>query len=192
MARPREFDEDNVLTAAMETFWSQGYQGTSLSDLCQAMDLKKGSIYKAFGDKRQLFIAALTKYLDQVETLERNVLESGSSPMQCIEFWLKGSVEFARSGDCKGCLAMNSSLEGSGMDEEIQGLLAVKLKTKIDLLTSIIMQGQKKGQFRSDVAAHNLAMTLQSQVLGLFVMIKGKHGDFDAGPNIETIMALIR
>ena len=65
VGRPREFDEDTVLEAAMEAFWSKGYEATSLAELCTCMGLNKGSLYQAFGDKHTLFMRALKAYADR-------------------------------------------------------------------------------------------------------------------------------
>ena len=59
MARPREFDEDEVLEQAMQVFWRRGYRATSLNDLLAAMDLSKSSFYETFGTKRELLLTAL-------------------------------------------------------------------------------------------------------------------------------------
>ena len=62
VGRPREFDLEEALDAAMQAFWAHGYESTSMADLMLAMDLQKGSIYKAFGDKHSLFIQALRRH----------------------------------------------------------------------------------------------------------------------------------
>lgn len=61
--RQREFDEQAALDAAMEVFWSNGYSGTSLSHLTDAMGINKPSLYAAFGNKEALFIRALDQYV---------------------------------------------------------------------------------------------------------------------------------
>ena len=63
MARPREFDEERVLQAALEVFRAKGFEGTRLCDLEQATGLGRGSLYGAFGDKRTLFLKVLGRYL---------------------------------------------------------------------------------------------------------------------------------
>jgi len=62
MARTREFDEEKVLEAAMQLFWEKGYEATSLSDLTARMGIQRPSIYSTFGDKKELFEAALRRY----------------------------------------------------------------------------------------------------------------------------------
>jgi len=59
MGRPREFDEERVLDAVMETFWCQGYEGTSTQDLVDATGLGRGSLYAAYANKDGLFEQAL-------------------------------------------------------------------------------------------------------------------------------------
>ena len=65
MARPREFDETQVLEAARDAFWSTGYGGTSIDDLTTATGLGKGSLYAAFGGKRELFERVFTEHCEE-------------------------------------------------------------------------------------------------------------------------------
>src|ERR1700723_3568697 len=60
--RPREFDMDEAGESAMLVFRSRGYHGTSVQDLTEGTGLARGSLYKAFHDKRTLFLAALDHY----------------------------------------------------------------------------------------------------------------------------------
>ncbi len=66
MARPREFDIEEAVEGAMQIFWRQGYGATNLPDLLTAMGLTRGSFYKAFKDKRAVYLAALQRYDEQV------------------------------------------------------------------------------------------------------------------------------
>ena len=76
MARPREFDEVTVLEAAMNCFWAQGFESTSVRDLAEQMGIIGTSLYNAFGDKRSLYRQVLAHYLetsvrDRVSRLEK-------------------------------------------------------------------------------------------------------------------------
>ena len=66
MARPREFNADDALNGAMEIFWRQGYKATNLPDLLSAMGLTRGSFYKAFHDKRAVYLDVLDLYDESV------------------------------------------------------------------------------------------------------------------------------
>src|SRR6201985_3536475 len=65
IARPREFDEEEVLDAAMQCFWAQGYESTSIMDLIERTGLTAASLYNAYGDKRAMFRTALDRYIEK-------------------------------------------------------------------------------------------------------------------------------
>jgi AcrR family transcriptional regulator len=73
MARPREFDEAQVLAQARSLFATQGYNGTSIDDLVKATGLLRGSLYKAFGSKRNLFELVLTEVANRFEASVENL-----------------------------------------------------------------------------------------------------------------------
>jgi AcrR family transcriptional regulator len=62
--RPRKFEEQVAVDAAMLVFWRRGYQGASIDELCENMQIKPPSLYAAFGDKRRLFIRTIDRYLN--------------------------------------------------------------------------------------------------------------------------------
>ena len=62
MARPREFDIERATESALEVFWEHGYEGASLPDLLEGMQLARGSLYKAYSDKKTLFLSVLERY----------------------------------------------------------------------------------------------------------------------------------
>ncbi len=65
MARPREFDEETVLEAAVQCFWSRGFEATSVRNLIEKTGLTSASLYNAFGDKRALYQKALDHYVER-------------------------------------------------------------------------------------------------------------------------------
>jgi TetR/AcrR family transcriptional repressor of nem operon len=124
VARPREFDINQALDAAMEAFWRHGYEGTSLADLMDVMGLQKGSVYKAFGSKHELFIHVLKRYLDKLSADMGAAIGGASSPAEA----LRQFIDYVRStgfeGDLrKGCLAVNSVVELAPHDDEVRDIL---------------------------------------------------------------------
>ena len=92
MGRPREFDMDQALNAAMTAFWTHGYEATSMADLMKVMNLQKGSIYKAFHDKHDLYMQALNRYLDNGLKTMKQGIGKATSPKEGIRFWLKEMI----------------------------------------------------------------------------------------------------
>ena len=111
MARPREFDETTVLEAAMNCFWAQGFESTSVRDLAEEMGITGASLYNAFGDKRSLYRQAFVHYLaqtvrDRVARLEK------LPPVLAIRIFFDEIIE--RSVDDeqrRGCMLVNAALE---------------------------------------------------------------------------------
>ncbi|OLF16895.1 TetR/AcrR family transcriptional regulator [Actinophytocola xanthii] len=106
--RPRSFDADAALDRALEVFWRQGYEGTSLSDLTAAMRINRPSLYATFGNKEELFGKALARYADGPAAHAGEALEA-STGREVVERLIRGAVELTTGDDTPhGCLAVNS------------------------------------------------------------------------------------
>ena len=119
MARPREFDEAEATRRAVEVFWSKGYEGTSLSDLMAATGLSKSSLYQAFGDKRQLFLAAFEFYRDERFRQMNEHLNDGQPARRSLEGFFRAVVAERPS---LGCMTCNIGVELAPHDAEIRRL----------------------------------------------------------------------
>ena len=75
MARPKGFDEETALAAALEVFWEKGFEATSVQDLTERMGIQKASLYNTFGDKRALFVRALDAYSTDTIAWYRQILD---------------------------------------------------------------------------------------------------------------------
>jgi TetR/AcrR family transcriptional regulator, transcriptional repressor for nem operon len=160
MARLREFDIDEVMEAVTNAFWERGYEATSLADLMAVTGLQKGSIYKAFGDKRSLFLQALQAYLDRLFSLTRQTLDN-PNPEQAIAHWFELISGVATDPvSNKGCFAINSLIELAPHDAEVAKLLEHQYDRVGVLLERAIAQGQKSGVFRKDLSVQQLRQIL--------------------------------
>jgi TetR/AcrR family transcriptional repressor of nem operon len=118
--RIREFDEDKALESAAEVFWIKGYEAASTEDLLQAMQLNKGSMYNAFGNKKELFVKAFDWFGGRFMQNIKEVFKKHEDPVNAIK---EIFYSVAKSSDPlthkKGCFSGNILLEMSGMDEEL-------------------------------------------------------------------------
>ena len=134
MARPREFDETTALDAAMDCFWRDGYEATSVRDLAARMGITGASLYNAFGDKRSLFREVLQRYAER-STRERIArLESTLPPKQAVVAFLGEIVERSVDGDRRGCLLVNTALEIAPHDPVLGAEVAGHLRRDRSLL----------------------------------------------------------
>ncbi|MGQ4272658.1 TetR/AcrR family transcriptional regulator [Terrihabitans sp. B22-R8] len=106
--RPRSFDIDEALLKAMGVFWERGYEGASLAELTKAMGINPPSLYAAFGNKEELFRAALDRYSKKREGFMNEVLAAPTA-REVIQRLLRGWAEVATSPDTPpGCLFVQS------------------------------------------------------------------------------------
>ena len=172
MSRPREFDEGAALEAAMRCFWADGYAGTSVRDLGQAMGLGQASVYNAFGDKRTLFTQCLDRYLDANMRARIARVEKTLPPRQAIETFLMEIVE--RSLESRlGCLLANAALEVAPHDPEIAEIVAERMGELEAFFRRCVIAGQHDGDISSELDPGDSARLLLTTVMGLRVLARG-------------------
>ncbi|WP_055563038.1 TetR/AcrR family transcriptional regulator [Streptomyces atriruber] len=178
MARPRSFDEERALDAAMHAFWANGYEATSTQDLCDATGLGRSSIYNTFTSKHDLFRRALTRYMDSMnanqlailEDVERSATERVRSLFDRV---IDGEFEQRRDGHSIGCLTVNTTVELAGRDPEAAGMLERDLDTRLTALRTVIRTGQQSGDITSRRDADTLARYLNAVIGGMRVSAQG-------------------
>ena len=130
MPREAQFDVKEKLGQALQLFWRQGYHATSMADIKAELDLYPGSIYSAFGNKRELYIKALDLYQESAHHMFKRLSEI-ESPKERILFIFNSIIgEIESSIECKGCFMLNASLEVAPHDREVQ-LLADKANQRL-------------------------------------------------------------
>ncbi|QDT16350.1 TetR/AcrR family transcriptional regulator [Alienimonas californiensis] len=116
MARPRTFDADAALDAALRVFWSRGYRGASLEELTGVSGGSRPSLYAAFGDKEGLFLAALERYEAQFVAPALAALEDEPDGRAAVRAFLVASAErFTDPDRPPGCLI---AAHAAGLEEE--------------------------------------------------------------------------
>ena len=171
VGRPREFDEETVLAAAMEAFWRKGYEATSLADLTKCTGLNKASLYRVFGDKHELFKAALKNYSDMEYREVLTVISETKSPLDNIRAVVhKITTDFAHE---KGCMMTNSMVELAPHDPEIKQMLQDFGEKRVQGLTGMIARAQQAGEIRAELEPMKLAVSLMIVLSGSAAMVKG-------------------
>ena len=120
MARPRQFDEEQVIESLMRVFWDKGYEAASMQDLVEASGLLKGSLYGAFGDKRALYLAALAHYDRTRLQAGIDMLYGDGTAREKIVRLFDSVIDSVRNGVfAGGCLLCNASLEMATVDRKV-------------------------------------------------------------------------
>lgn len=182
VGRPREFDPEIALDAAMRAFWAKGYQATSLSDLMEATGLHKGSLYQAFGDKHSLFIQALKRYLSDMRRMKSKMIAQAATPLEGIRAVAHGMLDIA-DGDCscpRGCMAINTLVELAPYDAEVQEVMNDHIQRMRSSFAEVVARGQEAGQIRTDKSAAEITALMMTFMLGLGTSLRGHLSKDDA------------
>jgi TetR/AcrR family transcriptional repressor of nem operon len=173
MARPRTFDEDIAVDRAMDVFWRQGYRGTTPQDLADAVGVGKGSLYNAFGSKRELFTRALERYRDEQAVLVDEALEADGPIKERLARALELMIDMNFADpDRRGCLAVNTAAELAGVDEDATERVQAMFERTTRAFTDAIRSGQASGEIGRNLDASVLALHLLTTLVGLQVLSK--------------------
>ncbi|MBN8883673.1 MAG: TetR/AcrR family transcriptional regulator [Salana multivorans] len=175
MGRPRKIDEDTAIDRAMDLFWRQGYRGTSPQDLVDAVGMGKGSLYHAFGSKRELFGRALDRYRDQQAILVDEALARPGPVKERIANALVLMVDMnAADPDRRGCLAVNTAAELAGFDEDATDRVRAMFERTTATFLDAIRTAQAAGELRDDLDPEAVATHLLTTLVGLQLLSKAR------------------
>ena len=143
MARPRKFDEHDVVVAARRQFTETGYHGTSVEDLSRATGLSKGSLYGAFGDKGTLFQRIFDEYCTAAEESAAAVVEGPEDQaLDRLRDWLLAPLEHV---DRRGCLLARATAELAWEDDAVAVRSLAAYETLLDSCRLLVEQAQRAG-----------------------------------------------
>ncbi|SCW63759.1 transcriptional regulator, TetR family [Paenibacillus tianmuensis] len=192
MVRPRSFNEEQALHAAMELFWEKGYEATSLSDLTAKMGIQRPSLYSAFGDKKELFEASLRKYNQSHASYVRARLQGAPSVKEAFRAFFAGIVaEGYEEGPNRGCFCLNVMVELAPHDAKFEVLTREHQMYLAATFQETIERGMRSGELGNHVSAKALAQTLVVSMIGLTTLMKSRPDRAFADNAVATIVALL-
>ncbi|MEM6372187.1 MAG: TetR/AcrR family transcriptional regulator [Pseudomonadota bacterium] len=175
MARPRSFDTDTAIENAMQVFWTHGYEGASLPDLLTGMGLTRGSLYKAFTDKKTLFLRVLDHYEGKAVRAGVTLLTDATIPNGAdrILTMFTNSYRAVTEGDRRGCLLCTAAAGPSMYDDDIAAAVSKGLSAMRDGIDSAL-QASPKHRDMADAERGALADMLIAQYMGLRTMARAR------------------
>jgi AcrR family transcriptional regulator len=165
--RPREFDVEDALAAALRVFWEKGYEGASLTDLTEAMEITRPSLYAAFGNKESLFKRALDLYETEKLAYVRRALDAPTA-RAVAQRLLEGSIENVTS-ECPGCLGVIVSVSCGGTSSPIQQDLRARAQSSRAALVERFERAIGEGDFSLPVSAEAMTQYLMTLLQGIAV-----------------------
>ncbi|WP_027524332.1 TetR/AcrR family transcriptional regulator [Bradyrhizobium sp. Ec3.3] len=166
---------DVALDRAVRVFRERGYHATSIGDLTEAMELATGSIYKAFPDKRAVFLAAFERYTALRQHEIRRAAAEGTCGRDRLRNVLLSYVEASQGSEGRrGCLVVGSAVELAARDPEIASRVAAQLKSNEGFIAGLIREGQADGSVPARVDPDDTARLMICMTQGLRVIGKAR------------------
>jgi TetR/AcrR family transcriptional repressor of nem operon len=193
MARPIEFDREEVFQKAIGVFWQKGYNATSIKNLVEATGLQPGSIYSAFGDKRGLFLAAMDGYFEGMKRMIFSILHTDQTAIVRIESFFNRLISDSIIDDQrKGCFLVNTLLEIPVDDQEINSRLQTMFGWVENEFRSVLEEHIASSDLDIKQSPEALARFLVAGIYGLRVFNKTQPDVLALQSIVENLLSVLR
>ncbi|MBM89269.1 MAG: hypothetical protein CMQ41_12910 [Gammaproteobacteria bacterium] len=186
MARPIEFDESKVLYKAMEQFWREGYEASSVQKLLDCTGINRGTLYNSFGDKDTFFKSCIDEYNKIIDTQVENSLKDNS-----LDAWSAISAYFdeavlniSSKHRSMGCLLVNSLCESINYDKQMKKVVKGSLNVIRKAIVERVKEAKAKGKLKKRVSVEFAAEVLINTLHGIRVNSRD-------GKNVNQLKELI-
>ncbi|MBO9611830.1 MAG: TetR/AcrR family transcriptional regulator [Dyadobacter sp.] len=167
MARTVAFDQDQAIEKALDVFWRKGYNGTSMRDLTDAMQINSSSLYNTLGDKHQLFVQCIKHYTRKRRILLEERAKVFDSPQKALESFIHDVADVVVK-DAQGCFAIKTAFEVSPDNKGIQALLKDDNDFTHTFLSKLIREAVEQGVMKKDTDPDLLADYIISTYTGWY------------------------
>jgi AcrR family transcriptional regulator len=186
--RPRAFDVDRALDAALRVFWRQGYEGTSLADLTAAMGINRPSLYAAFGNKDSLFRRVLDHYGRSAQAVRDEALRQPTA-RAAVEYFFRAVVEaMGDQRNPRGCLMVQSALVCGEQGALVKQELIARRTAACAAWRQRFERAKKEGDLPAEADPAALARYLSAVIAGMAVETVNGAGKQDLGRLAEIAL----
>jgi AcrR family transcriptional regulator len=170
MARPRNFEEDDVVDTAMWVFLSKGYRDATPRVLTEATGLSKSSLYSTFGNKEGLFLRVLARYLDHQDARMREAFAKGSLRSNLQQMYAM-ALQMVAGDEPMTCLVCSTSIEGDG-SAEVAAAVAQGRERMVALFQERLERAQADGELEASRDPAALADLMMALNMGFAVLAR--------------------
>ncbi len=169
MARPREFDREEVLDKAMQLLWERGIEATSIQDLVDHMGIGRASMYDTFGSKEALVFEAMDCYVEHMKQEVFGALEQPGPARVVIRNLFLSLLERGFAGNTKSCLMAKSAMMSGRENAEIMNRVCEFMHLVEDALHTVLVRGRKEGDFDQSKNPRAIARFLTNSMQGISI-----------------------
>ncbi|WP_029654147.1 TetR/AcrR family transcriptional regulator [Marinobacter daepoensis] len=170
MSRPPSYDRETALEKAVGLFWHKGYHGSSMKQVEQALDMRPGSIYAAFGSKDELFSEALARYTKEAGEDLASHMAGYASVIEGLQSFLQKIARDCSASEqapARACMIVKTLLEANNTHGALYAQANSVLSAIEDAFTALLEKAQRQGELTPRTDCRRLARLLQGQLMGL-------------------------
>jgi TetR/AcrR family transcriptional regulator, transcriptional repressor for nem operon len=191
MGRIKEFDHEEVLHAATLLFWQKGYEATSMSDLLQAMNISRSSMYETFIDKEHLYLQSIEHY-KRLGNDKRSRLTNASSAREGIRAYFEKHIDGAfNPSSPRGCLITNAIAALDAPDEQIREIVQQRFEDLGEAFYQLLQKGQESGEIAADRDIRTLSYLLLNLNHGINIAAKVDPDRTHAEQMVESVIRML-
>ena len=191
MGRTKEFDHEQVLHAATLVFWQKGYEATSMSDLLQAMNISRSSMYETFVDKEHLYLQSIEHYKRLGED-KRSCLSNAESAKEGIRRYFDKHIDGAfNPSSPRGCLITNAIAALDAPDEQIRQIVQQRFEDLGEAFYRLLQQGQENGEIGADRDLRTLSYLLLNLNHGINIAAKVDSDRTHAEQMVQSVIDML-
>lgn len=191
MARSKEFNEVEALDKAMEVFWKQGYEKTSIQDLVDQMGIHRRSLYDTFGDKHALFVQTLERYESLIAAQIRKQITEDMTTVESIRKIFELAI-YSDSTYPKGCLLVNTAVELSLLDDEVSQRIKAAFEQTEKFIADLLRKGQAKGEVARSFDIGQLSRYIHNALIGVRVSVKMTANQQELDATIDLTLSILK
>ncbi len=171
MARPVEFNEHKVLTKAMEQFWKEGYEASSVQKLLDCTEINRGTLYNSFGDKSTFFKSCIDQYNQIVDKqIAASLRNEKLTGWDAIDAYFDETVlKLSNKHRSMGCILVNSVCESINYNRDMKKIVRASLATIRKALVAKLKEAHKKAKLKKGVSVEFAAEILMNTLHGVRV-----------------------
>ncbi len=171
--RPPKYSREEALNNAMRMFWRNGYEGTSLDDLCKATGMNRPSLYNAFGDKERMFWSAVDWYLNHEGNLTQHCLDTDGPVVETLGNLLNGYIDlFSQPDTGRGCLVVLGAINCRPEHQHLSDRLSALRRNTHGQVTVFLQKAALRGELKVEARPEALAEFFMAIFNGLSVQAR--------------------
>ena len=193
MARPREFDPNDVLQTAIELFWEKGYCDASVDEVVKRSGVAKYGIYGTFGTKRELFMIALTQYAaDRHQDIQCPIRKPDASLPEIRVFFRDAPKLMTQKTGRRGCLMCNAGIELGLRDPEIRDLVRDFFRDIAKVMQRCLARAVEKGELETSKDIAGLAAYLATEFRAALMLAASGHSRRDIERHLDVALQVLQ